>query len=242
MLPIQQKFINYNKTGRSVKPQYIIVHDTADPRATAQNEHDYFGGGDRQASADIFVDDNNIIQIIDTDNCYSWAVGDGHGAYGITNGNSMSIEMCLDASGNPTEATINNTLDTVRYFMSKYGLSADRVVRHYDASRKCCPCSFSANNWAKWSEFKSRLTGTQVQAINNNVGDDYMSKVWRNGNSEERVYNDYNLTNQIGIIDPHEEAEAIADLGNRMVVIYNGVDANKRSCKKTGFVVWRGGL
>ncbi|WP_160678779.1 peptidoglycan recognition family protein [Clostridium sp. C8-1-8] len=84
----------------------------------------------------------------------------------------------------------------------------------------------------------------QVNTVtqNNNVEGDYMAKVWRNGNSEERVYNDYNLTNQIGIIDPHEEAEAIADLGNRMVVIYNGVDANKRACKKTGFVVWRGGL
>lgn len=75
MLEIQQQIISYNKSARSSVPIYIVVHDTGDAGATAQNEHDYFAGGDRQASADFFVDDNNIIQIIDTDNNYSWHCG-----------------------------------------------------------------------------------------------------------------------------------------------------------------------
>jgi glucan-binding YG repeat protein len=46
--------------------------------------------------------------------------------------------------------------------MGKYNIPLDRVVRHYDASRKCCPSSMSANNWARWYEFKDRLANGQV--------------------------------------------------------------------------------
>ncbi|AQS09701.1 autolysin [Clostridium saccharobutylicum] len=157
MLDIQQQIINYNKTARSIQPQYIVIHDTGDAGASAQNEHDYFSGGDRQASADFFVDTNNIIQIIDTDSYYSWHCGDGHGAYGISNANSLGIEMCIGTNGLPTEATISNTIDLVKCLMNKYNISIDNVVRHYDASRKSCPNSFMANDWQKWTEFKERL-------------------------------------------------------------------------------------
>ena len=71
-LTISKQFISYNRSSRSESPIYIVIHDTGDPGATAQNEHDYFTGGYRQSSADYFVDSENIIQIIDTDNYYSW--------------------------------------------------------------------------------------------------------------------------------------------------------------------------
>lgn len=157
MLPIQKQFINYNKSVRTQKPQWIVIHDTSDPNATAQNEHDYFAGGDRQSSADFFVDSNNIIQIIDTDNFYSWAIGDGKGKLGKTNANSCSIEMCLQSNGQPSEATINNTLDLVGVLMVKYNIDINHVIRHYDCSYKCCPRSFSSNGWSKWISFKERL-------------------------------------------------------------------------------------
>lgn len=157
MKDIQQQFISYNKSSRSVAPQYIVMHDTGDPGGSAQNEHDYFSGGNRNASADFFVDSDNIIQIIDTDAYYSWHCGDGHGIYGITNANSLGIEMCLELDGNPSEDTVRNTLELVKYLMDKYNIHFDHVVRHYDASRKSCPCSFMANNWTKWYDFKERL-------------------------------------------------------------------------------------
>ncbi|OOM76562.1 N-acetylmuramoyl-L-alanine amidase [Clostridium sp. BL-8] len=162
MLDIQQQIINYNKTARNSKPIYIVIHDTGDSGATAQNEHDYFAGGDRQASADFFVDSNNIIQIIDTDVNYSWHCGDGRGVYGITNANSLGIEMCIESNGIPSDATIQNTLDLVKSLMDKYNIDVDHVVRHYDASRKDCPHSFDADNWAKWTEFKQRLQNSII--------------------------------------------------------------------------------
>ena len=44
--------------------------------------------------------------------------------------------------------------------MQKYNIGVNNVVRHYDASRKNCPSSFSANNWARWIAFKSKLGST----------------------------------------------------------------------------------
>ena len=157
MLNISKQFISYNRSSRSTSPIYIVIHDTGDAGATAQNEHDYFAGGDRSASADLFVDSDNIIQIIDTDNYYSWHCGDGGGAYGITNANSLGIEMCLGSDGNPTDDTVSNTVELVQYLMDKYSIGIDNVVRHYDASRKNCPGSFMSNSWARWYDFKEQV-------------------------------------------------------------------------------------
>jgi hypothetical protein len=87
--------------------------------------------------------------------------GDGNMRYGIGNHNSIGIEMCI-SNGVIAEATINNTLELVKHLMNKYNIDLNHVVRHYDASRKNCPSHMSANNWAKWYEFKSRLAGTPV--------------------------------------------------------------------------------
>ena len=158
MLDIQVKLVKYNFSTRSTKPSYICIHDTDNPGASANNHYLYFNGGNRGASADYFVDSDNIIQIIDTDNYYSWAVGDGNGKYGITNSNSVSIEMCLEKDGYPSQATIQNTIDLTKYLMQKYNIGINKVIRHYDASRKSCPNSFKTNNWAKWTSFKNALT------------------------------------------------------------------------------------
>ena len=157
MLGIQKKLIGYNYSKRSTKAQFIVIHDVGTTGSTAQNNRDYFAGGNRQASADFFIDSNNIIQIIDYHSNYSWAIGDGAGRYGKTNANSLSIEMCLESNGQPTEKTIQNTLDLTKYLMKELSIGTSNVVRHYDCSHKTCPGSFSANNWAKWNAFKARL-------------------------------------------------------------------------------------
>lgn len=169
MLAIQKKYINYNYSRRSSKPKYIVIHDTGNPGAGANNHYIYFNGGNRGASADFFVDSNNIIQTVNTDVNYSWAVGDGKGVYGITNANSCSIEMCLEKDGVPSEATIQNTIELTKYLMSYYGISINGIKRHYDASRKLCPNSLMDNNWAKWNEIKARISGIQSETNTGNT-------------------------------------------------------------------------
>jgi len=156
MLTIQRLLINYNFSVRNGAIKYICIHDIG-ASSTAKNNRDYFNGGDRGASADFFVDSTNIIQCIDYVKNYGWAIGDGHGAYGITNNNSISIEMCLEANLRPSSATVTNTINLTQQLMHDLNIPLERVVRHYDASRKSCPHSFSDNNWALWNDFKKQL-------------------------------------------------------------------------------------
>ena len=154
MLSITRKISPYNHSaGNNIK--FIVIHDTGNYKDTALANANYFNSGDRQASAHYFVDDTSIYQVVE-ENQAAWHCGDGHGVYGISNHNSIGIEMC-NSGGYISDTTINNTLELVRSLTSKYGVSINNVVRHYDASRKDCPHNMSANNWAKWNDFKARL-------------------------------------------------------------------------------------
>ena len=156
MLPIQKKFIKYNISPRNgAKIQYIVIHDTGNTNkgANAIMHYNYFNGGNRKASADFFVDDSNIIQTVDYTKNYSWHCGDGGGKYGITNSNSIGIEICINSDGNYAKA-FQNAVELVAYLMKELNIPIERVVRHYDASTKSCPQSMMANNWQAWKEFK----------------------------------------------------------------------------------------
>ena len=72
-----------------------------------------------------------------------------------------------------------------KYLMDKYNIGINRVVRHFDASRKSCPNSFKANNWAKWTSFKTALTGSTDNSTSNKSN---------NTNIATGVINGYNAT------------------------------------------------
>src|SRR5690606_36630652 len=74
----------------------------------------------------------------------------------ITNKNSIGIEICVNSDGNYAKA-FQNAVELVAYLMKELNIPIERVVRHYDASRKSCPASMSANNWSKWQEFKAAV-------------------------------------------------------------------------------------
>lgn len=175
-MQINKKQIAYNRSRRTGKIKYIVIHDTGnvDSGADAQRHFMYFNGGDRNSSADFFTDDKEILQVNDYTKYYTWHCGDGHGRYGITNNNSIGIEMCINSDGN-YEKAFNNTVELTRLLMSELNIDIDHVVRHYDASRKNCPQSMSGNDWARWFEFKKRLmeteelTMTQYEELNERV-------------------------------------------------------------------------
>lgn len=159
MLPIEKKFVRYNYSsapGRKI--EYVCIHDTGNPGygADANAHFNYFNGGDRNASADFFVDDTRIVQIIDYVNNYSWAVGDGGGIYGITNRNSVSIELCINSNGD-FDKTFVHGAELAAHMLKTLGLPISRLKRHYDASRKTCPNVMSANGWAKWNQFVAKV-------------------------------------------------------------------------------------
>lgn len=157
-MDINKKLVKQNFTkGRGGKKiEYLVIHDTGNeaPLAHAEAHFNYFNNEPRPASAHYFVDEKQILQIIEDENT-AWHCGDGKGKYGITNSNSIGIEICINDGDYTTE--IAKTIELVRHLMQKHNIPIENVVRHYDASRKNCPASMSANNWEAWKVFKKQL-------------------------------------------------------------------------------------
>lgn len=157
-MQINKKLIKYNFTPNANKPEYIVIHDTGNRSvgATAEMHFQYFNTGNRNSSAHFFVDDKQILQLIEIKD-KSWHCGDGANKYGIGNGNSISIEICINKDSN-NDIAVANTIALTKYLMKQYNISIDKVVRHYDASRKNCPQSMNNNgDWSKWTWFKNQL-------------------------------------------------------------------------------------
>lgn len=150
---------SYNIVARRDDIKYIVVHYVGDGNSSpgsARRNCIYFAGGNRNASAHIFIDDANVYEYADPARWACWHVGDGGGRYGITNQNSVGIEVCNN--GGPfTDAEIDRLHWLVRLLMGRFGVPASRVVRHYDASRKQCPLYYVQNPDA-WARLHATIT------------------------------------------------------------------------------------
>lgn len=129
----------------------IVIHYTANPGSTAQENRDYFEGlkdsHETSASSNFVVGlEGEIIQCVPT-----WEV-----AYASNerNKDTISIECCHpDETGKFTEETYQSMVQLTAWFCRKYSLTADTVIRHYDVTGKNCPKYFVENEEA-WANFK----------------------------------------------------------------------------------------
>lgn len=146
----QQIYFNIN--DRTEKIKHIVIHDTANTTkgANAKAHYNYYSSGDRNSSADFFVDSNEVWKINDYHKYFTWHCGDGNGKNGITNQNSIGVEMCVNSDGDAS-LTLKNTIELVKSLKKEFPEA--KIVRHFDASGKKCPATMSANNWQKWNEF-----------------------------------------------------------------------------------------
>lgn len=164
-MQINQYHGSYNRSRRNVSIKYLNIHYTGGT-GSAKNNCIYFSGGNRNASADYFVDDSGIWEYNDpASGYYTWAVGDGSGRYGITNSNSINVEV-VNNGGAFSDQEIAYLCELVPYLMNKFGISASNVVRHYDASRKHCPEYYVDNG--RWNELRQRITNGQAPAVTTN--------------------------------------------------------------------------
>ncbi len=156
--------IAYNRTKRQEKAKYIVIHTTGNTRkgADAEAHFAYWNSGNVGQSADFVVDDKGALGINDYHKYYTWHVGDGKGKYGITNANSIGIEICVNEDGD-FEKALSHAVELVKRLKAEEGIV--HVVRHYDASRKKCPEALMANNWEKWNAFKRRIS--EVRELDN---------------------------------------------------------------------------
>ena len=168
-----------NFSNKRITPKYIVWHDTGVRDQSDEGNASYFRSVYREASANYFIDENSITEVV-APGYAAWHVGDGAGRYGITNQNSIGIELCPEADGSFKPETIANAVWLGKKLMKDFGILPENNVRHYDASRKNCPQYLNTDGkWTLWYAFKAQLLAEYVAPV---------------ATTENLVYVDYNAT------------------------------------------------
>lgn len=137
----------YGRSGGVI--DHIVIHYTGTD-ASAYNNGIYFSRPGAGASAHYFVDGSGTIIHSVGEGDAAWHAGD----WGM-NCRSIGIEV-VSAGWDFTEAEISELNWLVGILMANYGISADRVIRHYDVTGKHCPAPYVDNN--KWYVLRERIT------------------------------------------------------------------------------------
>lgn len=155
-LPIQEEFLTVNRYSRpglplTTNPQYIVIHYTANPGSTAEQNRNYFENlkdtEETFASAQFVIGlEGEIIQCVP---CNEMAYCSNQ-----LNEICISIELCHpDETGSFNDATYNNCVYLVAKLMNYYQMDMDHLIRHYDVTGKNCPKYFVEHE-DRWEVFK----------------------------------------------------------------------------------------
>ena len=120
-------------------PNYVIIHET-DNWAKGSNSRAHataMKNGNLDGTVHYYVDSQECYQTLEHQDG-AWAVGDGKGKYGITNKNSINIEICVNPESNYYVA-VDRAAQLAAMLLNQYGWDTSHLKRHYDASRKHCP-------------------------------------------------------------------------------------------------------
>lgn len=133
------------------KPAYVVIHETDNwsKGADAKAHATAMKNGNLAGTVHYYVDSKSIYQTLNHSDG-AWAVGDGKGKYGITNRNSINIEICVNPETDYYKA-VDYAERLAAKLLKQYGWGTDRLKRHYDASRKNCPRRLQSEG--RWPEF-----------------------------------------------------------------------------------------
>lgn len=156
----------YSRPGIALeKINGIVIHYTANPGSTAQQNRDYFEGlkdsHETKVSSHFVVGiKGEIVQCIPSSEI-SYASNS-------RNGDTISIECChKDKSGKFTKATYRSLVELVGWLCQRFGLTSDQVIRHYDVTGKNCPKYFVEHE-DKWEQFKKDVDA-QIPVVEEKV-------------------------------------------------------------------------
>lgn len=150
----------YSRVGdKRSSTKYIVVHYTANPGTSADNNWSYFNGlavaKTTSASSNFIIGlDGKIIQCMPLDEVAY--------ANAPLNYDSISIECCHpDSTGQFTKETYDALVKLVSWLCHKYGLGTGNVIRHYDVSGKMCPLYWAGDKgsdaYERWTNFRKDI-------------------------------------------------------------------------------------
>ena len=129
----------------------IVIHYTANPGTTAQQNRNYFEGlaesKETKVSSHFIIGlSGEIIQCVPMDEI----------AYASNerNADTISIECCIDnEEGKFNDKTYQALVELTAWLVGEYNLEIEDIIRHYDVTGKNCPKYFVEHESA-WEDFK----------------------------------------------------------------------------------------
>ena len=134
--------------------QYIAIHYTANPGATAIANRNYFENlantHETKVSSHFVVGlDGEVVQCIPTSEM-SYATNS-------RNVDTLSIECCHpDETGKFNDATYDSAVKLTAWLCTRFGLTSENVIRHYDVTGKDCP-KYYVENPDAWIQMKADI-------------------------------------------------------------------------------------
>lgn len=218
--------------------KYIVIHYTGNSADNARNNAAYFYNNQSsvQGSAHFFVDSGNVVFRSVEESRSAWHVGDGNSRFGISNFNSLGIEMCTSGAFSVSQATENVAAQLAADLLKKYGLGIDSLKRHYDASRKDCPRGWNnasayasqMGGEARWNAFKNKVSA-YMGGSSGNVATDVVYRVYNTSNKQVAAYRNknsaLNQAKSIGGYVKDSNGNMVADYRATSQEIYRVKDA-----------------
>lgn len=139
--------------------KHIAIHYTANPGSTASANRDYFENlavtQETKVSSHFVVGiEGEVVQCIPTSEL-SYATNE-------RNIDTVSIETCHpDETGKFTEASYDSVVKLTAWLCTRFGLTAEDVIRHYDVTGKNCP-KYYVENPDAWTQMKADIAA-QIQ-------------------------------------------------------------------------------
>ena len=139
---------NLNRLGDTSRIKYIVLHYVGATGGAEANCR-YYASKYIGASAHYYVGFGGEIWQSVEDGDIAWHCGaKSYRHPECRNSNSIGIELCVRNKGSQAadsrdwyfeNATVQAAIELTRELMKKYGIPADRVIRHYDVTGKNLP-------------------------------------------------------------------------------------------------------
>ncbi len=126
----------------------IVIHYVGNPGTSAKNNRNYFANPESEVSAHFVVGlEGEVILCVPLDEKSS--------ASNWRNRDTISVEVCHpDEDGAFTDAAYESLVKLTAWLCDEFGLTARRVIRHYDITGKKCPLYYVEHEDA-WEQFRA---------------------------------------------------------------------------------------
>lgn len=146
-------------------PDYIVIHETANPGATARNHRDYWSRDDTYAVHYVGDWTGDVYHCV-PDNCLCWQVGNGN-AYVV------GIELCHATNSADFQRVWDVGVEWAALMLERYGWGIDRLISHNDCtnwwggSDHTDPIGYFESYGRSWGQFKQDVENVMEDGMTN---------------------------------------------------------------------------